>query len=181
MISQPARSTFDPGCDEQGAAAFVDRHQAGLWRWLRMLGCESASAEEHCQDALLAALHEGVHRWADADAGRWLRAAARNLFLMELRTRRRRPPVAPLDAAEAAWGRLRADRDGGRAALAALDRCLETLTDREHELVMGRYAEQRGRQDMARAMGVGEAGVKQALRRVRAKLRACIVRRLEGE
>ncbi|MEZ5964271.1 MAG: sigma factor-like helix-turn-helix DNA-binding protein [Planctomycetota bacterium] len=180
MIRAPAPVALDPNSDEAEATAFVTRHQAGLWRWLRALGCDGASAEEHCQDALLAALHQGLARWPVAEAQRWLQVAARNLFLMDLRARRRRPSARSLGEAEAAWVSLRAEEDGGVAALTALDRCIEVLGERERDLLVRRYRLRQGREDMAQALGIGVAAVKQALRRVRARLRACMQRRLGG-
>lgn len=166
---------------ETAAAAFVGRHQAAVWRWLRALGCEPHRADEHCQDALLAALHHGLDRRPEAEAATWLRTASKNLFWMRLRHERRQPPVVAVEAIEAEWQRLRADRDGGNAALAALGACLERLPQRERELLDQRYRDQRDRAAIARELGIGDAGVKMALRRARARLRTCIEQRLQRE
>ena len=145
--------------------AFVALHQAGLWRWLRALGCEAARAEEHCQDALLAGLHHQVQDLDAEDASRWLRRAAKNLFLMELRREKRRPKFV-------------AFADGGSTALTALNRCLLALAPRDRELISRRYEQRDSRASIATALGVSDAGVKQALRRVRDKLRLCVQRRV---
>ncbi len=166
---------------ETAAAAFVGRHQAAVWRWLRALGCEPNRAEEHCQDALLAALHHGLDRRSDAEAATWLRTASKNLFWMRLRHERRQPPVVAIEAIEADWQRLRVDHDGGNAALTALGACLERLPARERQLVELRYRAQQDRTAMARELGIGEAGIKVALRRARARLRTCIEQRLQPE
>lgn len=160
---------------ESGVEAFVARHQAGVWRYLRALGCEAARAEEHSQDALLAALHHDVHELAHVEASRWLRKAAKNLYLMELRKEKRRPMWVDLDEVDAAWSAMRGDEDGGSAALTRLNRCLLTLTPRDRELIARRYEQQEPRGVIANAFGIGEAGVKQALRRVRDKLRDCVL------
>ncbi|MCK5942357.1 MAG: sigma-70 family RNA polymerase sigma factor [Planctomycetes bacterium] len=161
--------------------AFVARHQAGVWRWLRALGCEASRAEEHCQDALLAALHDGIDRLPTADANRWLRRAAKNLFLMQLRAERRRPQWHDLDTLEEAWLALAPDDDGADAALTALSRCLLTLAARDRDLVARRYQQREPRAATAAALDLTEAGVKQALRRVRDKLRTCVLRRLDAD
>lgn len=170
-----------PPTENLHVADFVARHQAGLWRWLRALGCEAARAEEHCQDALLAALHEQVDRLPPEEAARWLRSAAKNLFLMQRRAERRRPRWLPLDDVEAAWVVLRGDADGGAAALAALDRCLLALPARDRELLLRRYVRGESRRAMAAALGLREAGVKQALRRIRDRLRECVRCRLAAQ
>jgi RNA polymerase sigma-70 factor (ECF subfamily) len=174
MISAVAVTTA--GTDR--VTAFVLRHQVGLWRWLCVLGCDAARAEEHAQDALLAALHHGVDALPMADASRWLRTAARNLHRMRLRAERRRPRSLPLDDVEAAWVALRGDEDGGKAALEALDLCLASLSARDRELVDRRYRIRQPRQAIGAELGIGDAGVKQALRRVRERLRVCIERRI---
>lgn len=160
------------------ADTFVGRHQAGLWRWLRALGCETARAEEHCSDALLAALHRDVHKLPFADASRWLRKAAKNLFLMQLRQESRGPRWLAIDEIEASWAAFRGDEDGGSAALAALNRCLLALAPRDRDLISRRYEHHDSRSSIATALGVSDAGVKQALRRVRDKLRTCVQHRL---
>jgi RNA polymerase sigma-70 factor (ECF subfamily) len=159
--------------------AFVERHQAGVWRWLRALGCDAQHADEHCQDALLAALHEGIPELPHADASRWLRRAAKNLFLMRLRSERRHPQWHDLDELEHAWVDLGGDDDGGAAALTALNRCLLALAARDRDLIARRYEHDEPRAVTATALGVTEAGVKQALRRLRDKLRQCVRRRLD--
>lgn len=164
--------------DSTETEAFVARHQAGLWRWLRALGCESARAEEHCQDALLAALHRSLHELPFADASRWLRKAAKNLFLMQLRREKRTPRWFAIEDVEAAWVAFRGDEDGGSAALTALNRCLLALPARDRDLISRRYEQNDSRAAIASALGVSDAGVKQALRRVRDKLRTCVQKRL---
>lgn len=160
-------------------AAFVAAHQRGLQRWLAALGCERQRAEEHCQDALLAALHDGIDGRDRGTAMRWLRTAARNLFLMQLRRERRRP-VLRLDDVEAAWLAAAGDEDGGDRALEALRGCLAAAEQRDRELLEMRYAAGDSRAAMAANEGLSEAGIKQALRRARARLQHCMEHKLGG-
>jgi RNA polymerase sigma-70 factor (ECF subfamily) len=168
-VTTPPRS--DPG-------AFVARHHRGLLRWLRALGCEATHADDHCQDALVAALQHGIDARDPATASRWLRTVTRNLFWRRLRNERRQPVVVDVAALEAAWVAVRGDEDGGDAALAALRACLEAAEPRDRELLHQRYHGDRSRQAMADAAGLGAAGVKQALRRARARLQHCMELRL---
>lgn len=163
------------------AAAFVARHQHGVWRWLRQLGCDPHHAEEHCQDALLAALHHGLDQRPDREAAAWLRTASRNLFWMRLRRERRQPPVVAIEALELHWQRLGGDRDGGDAALTALAHCLERLADDDRALLAARYRDGEARTAMASARSISAAGIKMALRRARVRLRSCIEQRLPQE
>ncbi|MBL8730408.1 MAG: sigma-70 family RNA polymerase sigma factor [Planctomycetes bacterium] len=161
--------------------AFVQRHQRGLQRWLRALGCESGAAEEHCQDALLAALHRGIDARPPGVASAWLRTTARNLFWMRLRHERRQPPVRSLDEIEAAWQAVGGDRDDGDAARTALRDCLDAADARDRELLEARYRDGRSRAVMAASLGIGEAGVKQALRRARSRVQQCVEGKLGGQ
>lgn len=163
---------------DSAVRAFVDRHQRGLQRWLRALGCDADRAEEHCQDALLAALHHGIDARPAPVAGRWLRTTAANLFRMRLRTERRQPPATGLEAVDVAWRAVHGDADGGDGALAALRDCLAAADANDRELIAQRYRDGRSRAAIATARGVGEPAIKQALRRARARLQRCIEHRL---
>ncbi len=173
-------STTVAGSRDNDVVAFVERHQRGLLRWLGALGCEPDHAEEHCQDALLAALHHGIDRRAHGSAAQWLRTTARNLFWMRLRQQRRQPPVTALDEVELAWQAVHGDRDGGDAALVALRECLDAADERDRTLLEARYRDVAPRAAMAAAFGLGAAGIKQALRRARARLQHCIEGKLGG-
>ena len=162
---------------QSSTEAFVARHQAGVWRFLRALGCDAARAEEHCQDALLAALHHDVDRLPANEARRWLFTAAKNLFRMQLRAERRRPQAVSLDALDTAFHELHGARADGSDALTALRGCLESLPERQRALVAQRYQHERSRAELARELGLSEAGIKQALRRARLSLRDCVRRR----
>lgn len=158
---------------------FVQRHQSGLWRWLRALGCEAAAADEHCQDALLAGLHHGIDALPSDQAARWLRTAALNFHRKRLRTERRRPMTVDLELLEVHWRGVHGDRDGGDGALAALEGCVRALPARERELVALRYEQGLPRPAIGARLGIGDAGVKQALRRLRERLRRCVESKLE--
>ena len=165
---------------DSAVRAFVERHQRGLQRWLRALGCDADRAEEHCQDALLAALQHGVDARPAPVAAQWLRTTAANLFRMRLRAERRQTPVTGLDAVELAWRAVRGDADGGDGALAALRECLAAADANDRELIASRYGDGRSRAAMAAARGVGEPAIKQALRRARARLQRCVEHKLGG-
>jgi RNA polymerase sigma-70 factor (ECF subfamily) len=175
-----ATMTPPPDTGRARLVAFVERHQRGLRRWLLSLGADPMSAEDHCQETLLAAMHHGVADWTGRRAWAWLRTTAQNFLRMQLR-RERRAPLQSLDDVEQAWHRAGGDDDGGDAALDALRRCLEQADGRDRELLDRRYADGQGRGEMARALGLGEAGVKQALRRARARLRTCMEHRMEEQ
>lgn len=169
-----------PEADADALTAWVRRHQAPTWRFLRLCGCAADLADDLVQEAMLAALHKNVHRLDDVGAAAWLRGAASNLWRMQLRGDARR--VARSARALAEQARRQCERDdGGEAWLAALRACLQGLDGRAREVLDRHYAGGITLQSVAAAMGLRPEGVKTLLRRVRGLLRECVLRRLGGE
>ena len=157
-------------------AEWIARHQPGLLRWLRCLGVPEADAHDVAQGTLLKALDTEAARLDPAQAGAWLRTTARRLWLDELRRQRRRPEVVDPDAAERAFARCEGD-DEGRGYRQALEQCLDALDARDRQALELRYGQGASRAAIGTALGLGEEGVKGLLRRVRARLKACIEQR----
>jgi RNA polymerase sigma factor (sigma-70 family) len=150
----------------------------GLHRYLRFLGAAAEVADDLAQETLLRALRPEFHPDAPG-AFRWLRTTARNLFWRHLAARAREPDLAAWDALDAAFAKW-AD-DGGDRYAQALDRCVEALGERERRLLAARFGRRAPRGAIARELGLGGEGAKTLLRRVKARLRACIERRLREE
>jgi RNA polymerase sigma-70 factor (ECF subfamily) len=163
-----------PASDDDPVAAFVRRHQLGLWRFLRVLGCGGNEAEELAQDALLIALRRGFDAEPDAAVRPFLRTTARHLWLRRRRDDRRRAERHAA-AAERLW-QQEAAHDDGAGWLAALDACLQ-LPPRSRHVLERTYRDDAGRRELAAELGIGEHGVRTLLQRLRAALRDCIERR----
>lgn len=168
----------------QGAAltrgAFVDLiqgHQAGVWRYLRYLGCDEARADDLTQETFLAVWKKPFELRSAAATRAYLRTVARNLFLMAVRRRRARPAMLDLDAADAVWSDH--DADDGEEYRAALAVCLESLSERARHALELFYGEGAGRSVLAQALAMTVDGVKTLLRRTREALRTCIRMRIE--
>ncbi len=171
----PSRAVPSGDDDTDPVAAFVRRHQAAVWRFLRVLGCRGQQADAIAQDALVTALQKGIERSPDGDARAFLRQTARHLWLREQRDdRRRRERHAAL--AGRAWQRDVADGDGA-GWLDALDRCLQQLPQRSRHALERTYRDGLGRAQLGAELGIGEHGVRTLLQRLRAGLRDCIERR----
>jgi RNA polymerase sigma-70 factor (ECF subfamily) len=156
--------------------SLVRAHQASVWRHLRLCGAQADLADDLVQETLLRLCRcPPEDRGGKALAG-WLRRTARHLLAND----RRRPAVVIVDdeAAEAAQARYERD-DGGASWHRALAACLQTLPDRERQAVERRYAPGGSRAAVGQALGIEDEGVKTLLRRVRAKLLACMQRRVE--
>ena len=177
-------------------AEFVRRHQVGLWRFLRVLGCRGQQAEAIAQDAFVLALQRGVHTTplgleALLGPAAFLRATAKFLWLREQRDEQRRTEhhtvAAELrmqrelerfrrdEANERLWQR-ELEADDGEGWLQALDRCLEALPERSRLALDRTYRDGVGRRELGEELGIGEHGVRTLLQRLRAALRECIER-----
>ena len=175
LPTKPEPLLHAPMADDDALAAFVRRHQTGLWRFLRMCGCDGQQAEEIAQDALLIALRRG--RLDGDDAAAFLRQTAKFLWLRTRRDERRRAE-RHAEAAERAW-RHEFATDDGAGWMEALDRCLEALPARSRLALERTYRDGLGRRELGDELGIGEHGVRTLLQRLRAALRNCIERRRE--
>ena len=107
----------------------------------------------------------------------WLKGIARTLILSELEReeredRNRRHYLAHLEATRLHQNLSGPDDTEARSA--ALRECLETLPGASRELVDQRYRRQVPLDQIARAGGSSEGGIKMALLRIRQTLRRCI-------
>jgi RNA polymerase sigma-70 factor (ECF subfamily) len=164
-------------CGGFDAGRLIVEHQAGVWRYLRMLGCSASHAEDLTQETFLAVLQKPFQEINRAATAAYLRQVARNLFVSGQRRAARVVGLAELDEVEAAWTRWAAN-DDGRELLAALQTCLETLAGRARQALELRFREQQSRAGIAAALGISEDGAKNLMQRAKQHLRTCIERTL---
>jgi RNA polymerase sigma-70 factor (ECF subfamily) len=159
-------------------ADLVKTHQAGVWRYLRFLGCEAGEADDLTQETFLSVLRDGFERRSPTQTAAYLRAVARNRMLMARRRSRRRPAEVDLDAAEAVWAEVAGD-DGLDDYLAALAECLQSaVTPRARRALELKYRDRGSRAAIAAELDLAVEGVKTLLRRARDALRQCVERKL---
>ena len=161
----------------------VEAHQAELFRYLRFIGADYATAEDLLQETFLRAFKSaatpGLHGHHSRRA--WLRRIAHNLCIDHCRRRSRSPGSFNSEAAEIAenfWKNDFYQHDEGFGCMEALEQCMKNLTTSQRELVDAFYAARRSREDIAASLGISPSGVKAALRRIRAALGECIQHRL---
>jgi RNA polymerase sigma-70 factor (ECF subfamily) len=155
----------------------VRRHQAGLWRYLRFLGADGATADDLVQETFLVLLTGAFEERSPRETDAWLRLKAKRLWLDGLRRRRRRREARLADVADEVWEEYAGD-DGGDSYRAALRECLASLPERSRRALALRYEDRVSRGEMARRLHLKQNGVKTLLQRVRAGLRECVTRRL---
>lgn len=174
----------------------VQRHQAGIWRYLRALGASPQLAEELLQDTFVVAWRRGLEDRGDVAVATFLRRTARHLYLKNRRAQGRRDEMLA-DAVDRLWQRAGdvgahdgsddGSDDGTRADenwLAALRHCTQQLEARSRtalHLCYGPDAVRGGRDQAAETLGMKPNGLKTLLQRVRSVLRDCIENKLEGE
>jgi RNA polymerase sigma-70 factor (ECF subfamily) len=162
-------------------ASLVERHQSGVWRYLRFLGARATEADDLTQETFLAlARGQFVERDERQTAG-YLRAAARNQLLALRRRQNREVSTVQLEAADSVWAAA-AGRDGGLTRyLDALRGCLEELEGRARLAINLHYRARAGREAIAAQLNMQPDGVKTLLRRTRDLLRGCIERKIKAE
>ena len=182
---EPPKATLPAAAAPAGPAApteldvarLVREHQSGLWRYLRVLGCPAAEAEDLTQETFLAVLTKPFQDYNRQATAAYLRQVARNLFIS---SRRRAVSAVELDEADAAWLRWAA-KDDGAELMDALRNCLESLTERVRQGLDLRFARGQSRTEIAAALGMSENGAKNLLQRAKQHLRECVERVLAGE
>ena len=161
-----------PGEVEQ----IVRTHQAGIWRYLCFLGCDSAEADDLTQETFLAVMGRPLADLGPAPTRGYLRKVALTEFLKARKRQRIRTGLGDSEMAERACDLFCGD-DGGDRYLASLRACLKILAPRVHEALDLRYGENLSRKNVANRLGLTEDGVKSLLSRGLARLRACVERR----
>jgi len=159
-------------------ADLVRTHQAGVWRYLRFLGCDAGEADDFTQETFLVVLRDGFEQRSKAQTAAYLRTVARNRLLMSRRRRKCRPAEVDLEAAEAVWAEVAGD-DGLDGYLAALAECLQSaIAPRARQALELQYRERASRAAIAAELDLAVEGVKTLLRRARDALRQCVERKI---
>lgn len=167
------KSTVQP---ELEFAELVKAHHAMVWRYLRLLGCEPALAEDLTQETFLALLRKPLAGVAAESIGAYLRSMARNRFLDAMRKQRK---VVSIDLAESEQLWLVAfESEGEMSWSEALDECLQLLDGRPRQVLDLRYRDQLPIRTVADKLDMKESGVKTLLGRIKGRLRQCIERKV---
>lgn len=158
-------------------ARLVKEHQAGVWRYLRVLGCAAWQADDLTQETFLAVLKKPFRDYDRAATAAYLRKVARNLFISSQRRAARSLVVADLDSIDAVWSSW-AGQDDGQELIDALEKCLQKLTDRARMALDLRFKDRRSRVEIAAALGMSEDGAKNLMQRAKQRLRECVQRKI---
>jgi RNA polymerase sigma-70 factor (ECF subfamily) len=160
------------------ASRLIEDHQAGIWRYLRALGCSRAEADDLTQETFLAVLQRPFVNYSPAATAAYLRKVAVNRFISARRRSGRLVYLEQIEQIEQSWGRLVSD-DHGELLLDALRNCLEGLTQRARSALMMRFRDGLPRTEIATALKISEHGAKNLMQRAKKQLRTCVEGKLE--
>jgi RNA polymerase sigma-70 factor (ECF subfamily) len=174
MTTGPASQVtgFDP-------VRLIENYQAGVWRYLRSMGCDATLAEDLTQDTFLAVLQKPFQDYNPAATSAYLRRVAYNLFISNQRRAGKVTAVENIDELTQQFVALASD-DGGESAVEALKECFEQLTERARWALEMRFRDEISRGGIAEALGITEHGAKNLMQRAKQQLRQCVEEKLKS-
>jgi RNA polymerase sigma-70 factor (ECF subfamily) len=155
------------------ANRLIEDHQAGIWRYLRALGCSRAEADDLTQETFLAVLQRPFVNYSPAATAAYLRKVALNRFISARRRSGRLVYLEQIEQIDQTWGRLVSDYHG-EALLEALRECLSELTQRARTALTMRFRDDLPRVEIARALNITEHGAKNLMQRAKKQLKTCV-------
>ena len=167
----PQGTGFDP-------VRLIQTHQAGVWRYLRALGCDAALAEDLTQETFLAVLQRPFNDVNTTATAAYLRKTALNLLISLRRRSGKVTAVEDIEELDRTWSQWAA-ADNGEAALEALKGCLQDLTERARTALEMRFRGESTRAEIAAALDITEHGAKNLMQRAKQQLRDCIEEKLK--
>ncbi len=153
----------------------VQRYQTGLWRYLRGLGCDSATADDLVQETFLKVLQKPFEYFDDGATGAFLRRVAHNQFVSNQRRAGKVVSVENVQQFERVWCELVSDQDGDDY-LEALRECFLKLGERSRRALEMRFRQRLSRSMIARNLQITEHGAKNLMQRAKGRLRECVER-----
>lgn len=178
-MSKPDSTVAVPsgGGSEIDWEQLIGCHQAGVWRYLRALGCDPCLADDLTQETFLEVMRRPFTQYNDQASGAYLRRVAHNLFITVKRRAGKVAYVEKIDEFERAWMRW-AGFDQGDRALDALEDCFKRLTVRAQQALHMRFGNQSSRESIAAALNISEHGAKNLMQRAKTQLRECVETKL---
>jgi RNA polymerase sigma-70 factor, ECF subfamily len=172
---------MNPGAREPGPGfdpvRLIETYQAGVWRYLRAMGCEAALADDLTQDTFLAILQRPFNDVSPAATNAYLRKTALNLLISHERRAGRVRTVEDVEQLDQEWTRWVGDEDG-EMVVAYLRDCFGRLAERARLALEMRFRGEHTRTEIAAALDITEHGAKNLMQRAKHQLRECIERKL---
>ncbi|MEM9827870.1 MAG: sigma-70 family RNA polymerase sigma factor [Planctomycetota bacterium] len=156
-------------------AELIERHERGVWRYLRMLGCDSSTADDLTQETFLRVLRrDNFVQHSDAATSSYLRRTAYNLLISMHRKHSRMHTTPDAGAVDELWNRWAGKDLAGDLAVDVLRDCLAKVSERARLALKMRFAKNSSRAEIAEALGISEHGARNLMQRAKEKLRDCV-------
>jgi RNA polymerase sigma-70 factor (ECF subfamily) len=167
---QPATG-FDP-------VRLIQTYQAGVWRYLRALGCEASLADDLTQETFLAVLQRPFQEVNAAATNAYLRKTALNMLISHQRRSGKVRSVEDIELLDQTWSRW-VGEDNGEAVLDHLRDCLTRLTERARLALEMRFRGEQSRSEIAKALEITEHGAKNLMQRAKQQLKECLENKIQ--
>ncbi|TWT74392.1 RNA polymerase sigma factor [Allorhodopirellula solitaria] len=165
---------------ELSTAELIQRHQNGVWRYLRALGCDTNTADDLTQETFLRVLRrENFVQHSDKATSEYLRRTAYNLLVSNHRKLGRMRITASEAVLDESWQQWAGKDLTGDEAVDALRECLALLTDRARKALRMRFVENIPRVKIGASLGITDHGARNLMQRAKAQLRDCVGERLK--
>ena len=160
----------------------IVKHQHGVWRYLRMLGCDTATADDLTQETFLKVLRSrDFQQVSDAATSSYLRRTAYHLLVSFHRKMGRVKMVPDAQTIEQVWDRWAGKDLSGDKAIDALRQCLNELTERARLSLRMRFGRNSSRAEIAEALSISEHGARNLMQRAKQQLRECVEETLKWD
>lgn len=160
---------------ELGPAELIARHQRGVWRYLRMLGCDDSTADDLTQETFLRVLRRDKFvQHSDAATSSYLRRTAYNLLVSDHRKHKRVQTIAESSVMDEVWDRWAGKDVGGDRVIEVLRECFGQLTERAQKALKMRFATEASRVEIADELNISDHGARNLMQRAKGQLRDCV-------
>ncbi|TWT76190.1 ECF RNA polymerase sigma factor SigE [Planctomycetes bacterium CA13] len=164
------------------AGELIARHQHGVWRYLRMLGCDNATADDLTQETFLRVLRrENFIQHSDTATSAYLRRIAFNLLVSRHRKLGRVQNAPDSTLIDEVWDRWAGKDLCGDSVVEALRSCMKLLTERAQIALRMRFQEEATRVEIGTALGISDHGARNLMQRAKQQLRDCVEQKMAEE
>jgi RNA polymerase sigma-70 factor, ECF subfamily len=154
------------------------QHEADLRAFIGSIFRERSTRDDVLQETALVLWREFDRFDRSRSFGAWARGIAANKVLQRLDRDHRGPQSLPAEAVPAVLAAYERTDVPGDARRDALEQCLQQLPEKSRTLLALRYDEGLSLAQLAERMSSTFDAVHKSLSRIRAKLQACVQRRL---
>lgn len=155
-------------------ATLIQEHQEGVWRYLRVLGCEPNEADDLTQETFLAVLRKPFEYYGKPAAASYLRRVAYHRFISARRRTGKEVVTDELEMIDESWSEWVSSRHDGSEVLDRLQHCMNQLSERARWALEMRFRDKLPRTQIAEKLKITEHGAKNLMQRAKQKLRECI-------